>query len=250
MSGHSKWANIKRKKQANDQARGKIFSKLSRLITLAVVEGGGVGDSEHNVKLRLAVLKARQLNMPKENIQRAIERGAGQQKEQLKEMIYEAFLPGGVLTLIQATTDNVNRTLSEIKNTLERNGGKLGNQGSVSYQFERCGLVIFKKNQVSEEQVFEFAANIIAIDIDQDKDLYYVYIPFEALGRVKDNLGNMIPESVEVDFKPKIKITVSDKEKIDKLLMIIEALESLDDVHKVFGNFDIPEDYFSKHENN
>ncbi len=245
MSGHSKWANIKRKKQANDQARGKIFSKLSRLITLAVSEGGGIGDPEHNVKLRLAVEKARQLNMPKENISRAVEKGAGPNKQALKEMIYEAFLPEGVSILIQATTDNVNRTLSEVKNTLERNGGKLGNQGSVSYQFERCGLITFKKNEANENQVFDFASRMDALDLDQDKDYYYVYIPFDHLGRVKDNLQGLRAESMEVDFKPKTKIPVSDKGKVDKLLMIIEALESLDDVHKVFGNFDFPEEYFA-----
>jgi len=243
MSGHSKWANIKRKKQANDHARGNIFSKLTRLITLAVVEGGGLIDPEHNVKLRLAIEKARQLNMPKENIQRAIERGVGPQKQELKEIVYEAFLHDGVVILILATTDNINRTTAEVKNILERNGGKLGNQGSVSYQFERCGLVIFKKDGLTEEEIFEFAGKVNASDIDQDKQDYYVYIPFSLLGKVKDNLNSLKPESTEVDFKPNSIISITDKMKAQKILVTIDALESLDDVHKVFGNFDIPDEF-------
>jgi len=243
MSGHSKWANIKRKKQANDHARGNVFSKLTRLITLAVVEGGGLTDPEHNIKLRLAIEKARQLNMPKENIQRATERGVGPQKEQLKEVVYEAFLHENVIILILATTGNVNRTTAEVKNTLERQGGKLGNQGSVSYQFERCGLVIFKKDGLTEEEIFEFAGKINAIDIDQDKYDYYVYIPFNSLGKVKDNLNGLKPESTEVDFKPKSIVSITNEIKAHKILAIINALESLDDVHKVFGNFDIPDEF-------
>jgi len=238
MSGHSKWSKIKRKKQANDQDRGKIFSKLSRLITLAVIQGGGITDPDGNVKLRLAVEKARQLNMPKENVKRAIDRGTGPQKQQLTEVVYEAFACGGAALIILATTDNHNRTLTEIKNVLERNGGKLGNKGTVAYLFDRCGLVTFNKKQANEENILEFMSRISALDFDQDSQYYYVYIPFEFLGRVKNSLGKLVAEAVEIDYKPKASVAISDKEQA-RILTLIELLDELDDVHNVFANFDV-----------
>jgi YebC/PmpR family DNA-binding regulatory protein len=237
MSGHSKWANIKRKKQANDKVRGNVFSKLSRIITLSVLEGNSITDPNLNVKLRLAVEKAKSLNMPKDNIQRAIDRGVGPNKESLKEVIYEAFAPGGAALIILATTDNLNRTLSEIRNVLERNGGKMGNQGSVSYLFKKCALVVFPKNEVNEEVVFDFAEKINAFDIDQDEERYTLYIPFENLGKIKDHQNGLRYESAEVDFKPTTLITVTKEKDLGKILDLIEALEDLDDVQKVYGNF-------------
>lgn len=136
MAGHSKWKQIKHKKAANDQQRAKIFSKLSKLITSAVVEGGGFSDPNINVKLRLAIDKAKIANMPKENIARAVEKGSGPDRLHLKEVIYEAFAPHGVALVIHATTDNSNRTVSELRSTIEKAGGKLGVQGSVSYLFQ------------------------------------------------------------------------------------------------------------------
>jgi len=245
MSGHSKWANIKRKKQANDQARGKVFSKLSRLITLAVLEGGGLTDPEHNIKLRLAVEKAKQFNMPKDNIQRAIERGVGPNKDLLKEIVYEAFAPYGVALIILATTDNPNRTLAEIRNILDRHEGKLGAQGSVAYLFRKSGLVVFNRGAVNEEDVFSFAEKINAFDIDQDETHFTLYLPFENLGRIKDNLNNLQYEIAEIDYKPMSIVRVENEEKAKKILSLIEALEEHEDVQKVFGNFDIPDQYLA-----
>ncbi len=136
MAGHSKWKQIKHKKAANDKERGKIFSKLSKLITIAVVEGGGMTDPNLNLKLRLAVDKARESNMPKDNIQRAIEKGSGPDKNNLKEVIYEGYGPQGVALVVHATTDNSNRTFNEVRSVVERAGGKLGTQGSVAYLFQ------------------------------------------------------------------------------------------------------------------
>jgi YebC/PmpR family DNA-binding regulatory protein len=245
MSGHSKWANIKRQKQAADVKRGQVFSKLSRLITLAVIQGGGITDPEYNVKLRLAIEKAKQANMPKENIKRAIERGVGPEKDQLKELMYEAFGPENTALLILTTTDNPNRTRSQIRETLDKNGGKLVDSGAVNYLFTRCGLVIFSKNKVTEEKVFDFASKVNAFDIDEDKDNFYVYLPFENLGKIKDFLEGLIYETAEVDFKPNSVIQITDSEKAKQILNLVELLESLDDVQKVFGNFDISESLIS-----
>ncbi len=245
MSGHSKWANIKRKKQANDAVRGNIFSKLSRLITIAVIENGGITDPEHNVKLRLAIDKAKQFNMPKENIKRAIERGVGPGHDQLKEIIYEAFAPHSIVFIILATTDSANRTTSEIRNVLERHGGKLGSQGSVAYLFQKCGLITFKKNSISEEDIFSFAEKINAYDIDQDETHFFIFFPFENLGRIKEYLNNLEYDSSEIDYKPGTVIKLENRNEAKKILSLIDALEELDDVYKVFGNFDIPDKYLN-----
>lgn len=246
MSGHSKWANIKRKKQVNDQARGKQFSKLSRLISLAVVESGGITDETNNVRLRLAIEKARAFNMPKENIKRAIEHGAGAGKQSLREVVYEAFATGGVALVIESSTDNINRTLSEIRNVLEQNGGHLGTQGSVMYLFEKCGLVTAKKETVPENLVFEFADQIKAFDIDQDSEYYYIYIPFSALGHVKEFAKSLTVDGLEIDYKPKTTVPVDTPATAKRVLTLVDALESLDDVHKVFGNFDIPDSFLNQ----
>ncbi len=243
MSGHSKWANIKRKKGVNDKARGTLFSKLSRVITLAVLEGGGITDPNNNIKLRLAVEKAKEGNMPKENIQRAIERGVGPNKDQIKEVIYEGFAPGGIALILLTTTDNLNRTLTEIRNVMDRHGGKLGVQGSVSYLFKKCGLVIFEKNKVKEDVIFNFADKIKAFDIEEDQDQFSVYFPFENLGHIKEFLEGIEAQPAEIDYKPLNYITINDKGQATRIINLVEALEQLDDVHKVFANFDIPEEF-------
>lgn len=241
MSGHSKWANIKRQKQAADLKRGNIFSKLSQAITLAVMEGKG-SDPAHNVKLRLAIEKAKAANMPKENIKRAIERAVTPEAGKLKEVIFEAFAPGGVGLMILAATDNVNRTLAAVRNILQHHGGKLAHPGSVAYQFRRCGLITFKKEEANEEAVFSFAQNLEAFDIDSDKNWVYVYCPLQNLSRIKDIPG-LKYESAEIDFKPASLIPIAHTQTAQKILALIDCLEDLDDVQKVFANFDIPEEY-------
>lgn len=242
MSGHSKWANIKRQKQAADLKRGKIFSKLSRMITLAVIQGGGITDPEYNVKLRLAVDKAKQANMPKENIKRAIERGVGPEKDQIKEVIFEAFGPENIAFLILSTTDNPNRTRTEIRDILTKNGGKLADNGAVSYLFNKCGLVIFQKNKNSSEKILEFSEKINAFDIEEDTENFYVYLPFENLGKINIFLDSLVYESAEIDFKPNSLIKIENKEKAEEILKLVDLLEDLDDVQKVFSNFDISEE--------
>ncbi len=235
MSGHSKWANIKRKKQANDMVKANVFAKMSHLITIAVIEGGGIIEPENNVKLRLAIDKAKFSNMPKENIKRAIEKGFGPNRIMLKEVIYEGFGPYGVFLLILSTTDNSNKTSSEIRNMLEKNSGKLGAQGSVSYLFKKCAFVSFQKIEVNEEEVFKIGEELQAFDINEDDSHFFVFFPFSNFGLLKTHLNNIKYDLAEIDYLPTTPIALdSDKEK--RVLGIIEALETLDEVQRVYTN--------------
>lgn len=236
MSGHSKWANIKRKKEANDKIKSNVFGKMSRLITLAVIQGGGISEPENNVRLRLAIEKAQSVNMPKENIKRAIERAVGPNKTDMKEMIYEAFGPYGTYLVILAATDNSNRTMTEVKVILDKNKVKLGSQNSVLYQFIKCGLVVFDKKTVNQDDILELVDKLQSFDLEEDDDFYNVYIPYENLGRVKEILGDKKYSNAEVYFKPQNKINIEDDNKLQEISQLIDSLEALDDVQKVFTN--------------
>ncbi len=246
MSGHSKWATIKRKKGASDVARGQLFSKLSRLITLAVAEGGGATDPDANVKLRFAVDRARTENMPKENIARAIAKGAGPDRGSLRQVLYEAFGPGGTALLIEATSDNPNRTLAEVRSMLERNGGKMGREGSVGHLFTHCGIVTFDKAKNKQEDVLNFAQCIDALDLEDGEESYSVYFPFEAQGRVKECVGELVwDEAPHLDYRP-LNLVRIEGEQARSLLSLITKLEGLDDVVAVYGNFDIPNEFLTQ----
>lgn len=236
MSGHSKWANIKRKKGKNDKIKANVFAKMSHLITIAVLEGGGITDPDHNVKLRLAIDKAKSANMPKENIKRAIEKGFGPNRIMLKEVIYEGFGPYGIFLLMLATTDSPNRTSSEIRNMLEKNSGKLGTQGSVSYLFKKCAFVSFMKTDVNEEAVFKIGEELQAFDIKDDESHFFVFFPFNNFGLLKAHLNNIKYDLAEIDYLPTTSVEL-DQDKEKKVIDLIEALESLDDVHRVYTNF-------------
>ena len=236
MSGHSKWANIKRKKGLNDKIKANVFAKMSHLITISVIEGGGITDPDNNVKLRLAIDKAKSANMPKENIKRAIEKGFGPNRLMLKEVLYEGFGPFGIFFLILATTDSPNRTSSEIRNMLEKNSGKLGTPGSVAYLFKKCAYVSFMKTDVNEEKVFKIGEELQAFDIKDDESHFFVFFPFNNFGLLKAHLNNIKYDSAEIDYLPTTSVELDpDKEK--KVIDLIEALESLDDVHRVYTNF-------------
>lgn len=243
MSGHSKWSQIKRKKGIKDQQKGQLFSKISRLITLAVKEGGRITNPEKNVKLRLAIEKAKESNMPKENIKRAIERAIKEGGEGMKEVVYEIFAPGGGSLLVSATTDNPKRTLYDIKKVLDKEGGKISSAGSTSFLFQRVGLIVFDKKRVSEEQVLEFAEKIGAFDFDENEENYSFFIPFEKIGKVNDFLSGLEYKTLEIDYRPLSTINVEDKLIAQKIIKIIEALESLEDVQKVSTNFTIPDEF-------
>lgn len=245
MSGHSKWSTIKRKKEVKDKEKAKIFSKMSRIVTLSVLEGGGITDPEKNVKLRLAVERAKAVNMPKENIKRAIEKGVGPDKDQLKEIVYEGFAPGGVNLIILVTTNNSNRSLTEVRNTIEKNNGKLGAPGSVMYLFKKCGMITFDKLQNSEESIFDFAQKINAFDMDDSGGEVVVYFPFEQMGRVAESIDGLIGTPPELDYKPDSVVSLKNPSEAEKVLKLVEAVEDLDDVTQVFANFDIPDNFLT-----
>ena len=237
MSGHSKWSKIKREKQAKDKVKGNIFSKLARQITFSVIEGGNITDPEKNVKLRLAIEKAKSYNLPKQNIERAILKASGPDRSSLKEIIYEAFGPGGTSIVILVTTDNINRALSEIRRILDKFAGKLGNQRSVMYLFKKCTAATFNVKDISEEEIFALADKIEAFDIDKTDDHYTVYFPFELLGQDSEFLKRLKLENTEVVYKPNSLIKVEDEATGRKIQELLEALEDLDDVQKVFANY-------------
>src|SRR5579859_1825548 len=174
MSGHSKWATIKRQKGANDAKRGVLFTKLSNAISVAVRQGGGVADPNQNFKLRLAVDSARTANMPKENIERAIERVAGKDGKVFDEVVYEGFGPGGVSVIVEAATDNKNRTTPEIKSLFEKNGGTLGQMGSVAYQFQLMGKITLQKREKTLDEIFMEAAELGARDVEETENEIYI----------------------------------------------------------------------------
>ena len=241
MSGHSKWSQIKRKKGLKDQQKGALFSKLSRLISLAVSESG-ISDPDNNIRLRMAIFQAKNANMPKENITRAIEKGSGPDKERLQELIYEGFGPSGSVFIIYTTTDNQTRTHTELKHAFEKNNGKIGSQGSVAYLFKKCGLLVINKELELEETIFKFADFINAFDIDEDQENFFIYFPFENIGKAHDNNILKTEASPELDFKPLAYVKINEEQTAKKILNLVSQLESIDDVHKVFSNFDIPED--------
>ncbi len=237
MAGHSKWAQIKRKKQAKDQQRGKLFSKLSREITIAVVQGGGMPDPEKNVRLRMAVEKAKQMRMPKENIKRAIDRALGKSGGEVFEQVYEGFAPYGVGVLIYSLTDNRNRTTNQIRQVLEKAGGKLGIKGSVEHLFKKCAAVVVPKDRVEEDSLFEFAQAVEADDINQDDQDYILLFPLEKMTAGKRKLEQMglVDIVPELYYNPEITVALDDKKK-DVIEGVVESLEELEDVQKVFHN--------------
>lgn len=229
MSGHSKWSQIKRQKGIADQKRGLIFSKLSRLITVAVKDGGGIGDPDKNVRLRLAVTQAKAENMPRENIERAIEKGKGGGADSLKEVVYEGFGPSGGSLLIVATTDNSNRSHAEIKTALEKNGGKMGNINSVAYNFQKCGRIELSKHSVNESQAFEIGEQFSILDLEEEEESFILYIPFEKIGEVRDY-------DVEIYYRPLTVVPLA-QESHEKVSRLLDVLEDLDDVAKVYTNY-------------
>jgi YebC/PmpR family DNA-binding regulatory protein len=244
MSGHSKWATIKRQKGANDAKRGQLFTKLSSAITISVRQGGGSGDPESNFRLRLAVEAARAANMPKENIERAIARASGKQADSLEEAVYEGFGPGGFSVVVEALTDNKLRTVSEVKNVFNKSGGSMGAQGSVMYQFEKNGVISIEKNGKSIDDIFLIAADSGVEDIEDAGEEVFLYTKPEDVAKIKDSLekNELKIKTFELAFRPVVSSAITDKESAEKALSFIDKLESLDDVQRVYANFDIPDE--------
>ena len=254
MSGHSKWSTIKRAKGAADIKRGQTFTKIANAITIAV-KSNGSGDPESNPRLRMVMDEAKSVNMPKDNIQRAIDRGLGKGEGQsLEEVLYEGFGPGKVAFIVEGVTDNKLRTLQEVKNIFDRNGGALVGQGAVSYMFERCGEIKVKSMGGNKDdemlELIDFGAKDVErfeepFDSAQGKDIqgYLVYTESPEL----NTMGNKITqagyrvENQQLVYKPSALVEITDPEVAKKILDFAGKLEELDDVQKVYANFDIPE---------
>lgn len=237
MSGHSKWAQIKRQKGANDTKRGQVFTKLAREITIAARQGGG--DPDGNFRLRLAIQRARGLNMPTENITRAVSRatGTGEDGTALEEVTYEGYGPSGVAIFIEALTDNRNRTVAEVRNVFTRGGGGMGEAGSVAWIFDARGCVVVPAAGVDADELTLTAIDAGAIDVIADETSIEVYTEVEDLEAVRRTLDSqkLAIESADRVFVPKTQVTV-DAEAAGKVLRLVERLEDLDDVQNVYSN--------------
>jgi YebC/PmpR family DNA-binding regulatory protein len=244
MSGHSHYSTIKRQKEANDAARGQVFSKLSRAISIAVKTGGG-SSPDSNYKLRVAIDKARAANMPKVNVERAISKGTG--GGVLEEVTYEGFGPGGIAVMVEVATDNRNRSGQEIKNIFEKERGSLAGPGAVSFNFEPRGFLIVKKDKNTEEQMLTLI-DLGVEDIEETNDGIEVYVDVHALSQTREKLENKGFKviSTEMVQKPKNYQSIAEEKKASKALSFLDNLEKHDDVQKVFANINIPEDILEK----
>jgi YebC/PmpR family DNA-binding regulatory protein len=247
VSGHSKWASIKRKKAATDDKRGRMFAKLLRAVEVAAREGGpGV---EGNMTLASAVQKARDYSVPVDNIERAIKRGAGEAGgARYEEVMYEGYGPGGVAILVEAMTDNRNRTGQEVRHTFTRLAGNLGDPGSVAWMFHRKGLIVFDKASApDEDRLLELILDAEAEDLRDSGEQWEVVTPPESLVAVRMALEGegIVAASAELTMLPQAGIPVG-RDKAESVLRLVEALEDLDDVQSVYSNFDIPEEILAQ----
>jgi YebC/PmpR family DNA-binding regulatory protein len=246
MSGHSKWHSIRHKKGAVDAKRGKLFTKIIREITVAARQGGG--DSEANPRLRTIIAKAKEANMPKDNIEKAIKKGTGEiAGYNLEEVIYEGYGPGGVAIMIDTMTDNRNRTTAEIRSLLTKNGGNLGENGCVSWIFEKQGVITVSAEKYDENTVMEVALEAGAFDIRSENDMWEIITEPDHFVEVRDAFTKKGIEIVMSEVMRIPKTTVKLNEKIAaKVLGLMEKLEDNDDVQNVAANFDIPDEILQK----
>lgn len=244
MSGHSKWSTIKRKKGAADAKRGQLFTRLAREISIAARQGGG--DPDTNFQLRLAVDRARANNMPKDNIERAIQRGTGEDKEGgvvIEEVMYEGYAPHGIALLIECVTDNRNRAVAEIRHTLTRFGGSMGETGSVNWQFERAAYFSFPLGEHDEDKIFELAVEGGADDVTFDDGIVEIIGDVENFKDISDELesANIVSDEAGLRMLPTNEIDLSSSDTA-QVMRVIEALEELDDVQNVYSNLHISDE--------
>ncbi len=243
MAGHSKWAGIKHKKAIVDSRRGKLFTKLARAITVAAKEGGG--DPDGNPRLALAISKARDASMPKDNIERAVAKGTGEgaDADALEDVVYEGYGPGGVAMLVEAVTDNRNRTASDVRHIFSKNDGNLGATGAVAWLCERTGVALVDAERYDEEDVMLAAADGGAEDVEVDGSSFRITSEPEAVQAVRAALeaAGIQPESADITMLPKTTVEIEDEGTARKVLRLMDALDDNDDVQDVYANFDIPE---------
>ncbi len=239
MAGHSKWANIKHRKAAQDAKKGKIFTKVAKEITVAAKLGGG--DPEMNPRLRLALDKAKSVNLPKDNVERAIKKGTGEGNEaNFEDVIYEGYGPGGVAILVQALTDNKNRTVSEVRSTMSKNGGNMGEAGCVSWIFDKKGVISIPLNYVDEETIMSLAIEAGAEDVETGEEYYEIVCDPADYENVKKTIekSKIEYEYAEITMRPKNTVEV-EGDTAKKVINLLEALEDLDDIQEVYSNFDM-----------
>jgi len=247
MSGHSKWATIKRHKAAVDAKRGKLFSVISKELTLAARDGGG--DPEFNPRLRTLIQKAKASNMPADNVDRAIKKGTGELPGVVyEEVLYEGYGAGGVGVIVEITTDNKNRSASEVRSTMGKNGGNLAGVGAVAFQFDRKGQIIIEASVTDEETLMELALDAGAEDILTEEDHFEVICPMSEYDRVSQAIAERNIETVssELAYLPNVEVPVSDKETARKVLHLVEKLDELEDVKAVHHNMDLADGVFDE----
>jgi YebC/PmpR family DNA-binding regulatory protein len=249
MSGHSKWATIKRKKAATDAARGKVFTKIIKEITIAARIGGG--DPAGNPRLRLAILSAKSNNMPQDNITRAVKKGTGElEGVRYEDITYEGYGQGGVALVIESVTDNRNRTVSELRHLISRNGGTLAESGAVIWNFERKGVIVIPKNDFTEDDLFNLILDAGADDLVQEMDFFQITTSLENFDSVRktleaSNRPGLKIENASLQYVPKTLTRVEGKD-AEQVLKLITAIEDHDDVQNVYSNADIDEKLISE----
>ena len=242
MAGHSKWSKIKRKKGETDKKRGKIFTRCIHEITVAVREGGG-GDPNFNPRLREAIDKAKSVNMPNNNIDRAIKRATGEEKsEEQYELTYEGYGPNGVAVIVDVLTNNKNRTVSEVRHAFSKHGGTLGENGCVAWMFEKKGVLTIKREVVEEEALMDVALDAGAEDISDEGDVWEVVTPANEFHEIKTKIKETFEiDSDELMMIPSTRVAL-EGDSVEKMLKLHDALDDLDDVLNVWVNCDFPED--------
>ncbi len=245
MAGHSKFKNIMHRKGAQDKKRSAMFSKLSREITVAAKMG--TPDPDMNPRLRAAVNAAKAQSMPKDNIQRAIDKATGGDAENYEELRYEGFGPGGVALIVEALTDNKNRTATNVRTIFSKNGGNLGASGSVSHGFERLGLITYPAEAGSADKVLEAAIEAGGEDVQSGEEIHEIWTAQDDLHEVAKTMEDLLgePESVKLAWRPQTSVEVGDGE-AEQLIKLIDALDDDDDVQTVWGNYDVPEDVMER----
>lgn len=242
MSGHSKWATIKRKKAATDSARGKVFTKIIKEITIAARDGGG--DPDANPRLRLAIQTAKGSNMPQENITRAIKKGTGElEGVKYEEITYEGYAPNGIAMIIESVTDNKNRTVAELRHSISKNNGNLGESGSVAWMFERKGVINVEKENVKEDDLMEVILEAGADDLRTEGDYFEVITPLENFEKVRKAIEEKTykMESASLQYIAKDLIKVEGRN-AEEVIRCMEAVEENDDVQNVYTNADFPDE--------
>ncbi|OCC14422.1 hypothetical protein DBT_2151 [Dissulfuribacter thermophilus] len=247
MAGHSKWSQIKHKKSAQDAKRGKLFTKLIREIMVAARIGGG--DPAGNPRLRAAIDAAKSANMPKDNIERAIKKGTGElEGVSYEEVTYEGYGPGGVAVLVEAMTDNRQRTVADVRHIFAKRGGNLGEPGSVAWMFEKKGVIIVEKEEIEEDKLMDIALEAGAEDLVDQGDTWEVHTDpqvYEAVKNAIEEAGISISQA-KLDMVPQNLVEVTDPQVAEKILKLMDALEDNDDVQNVYANFDIPDEVLEK----